>query len=690
MNAETSRTHVASMMGIAVLLWLGGASLPLEAVESPDAGASDPAEPGSDDTIRASLEQSFEAPESPRVGTPLTLRLTIEHPPRTTVRFDPVLKETRWELIESRRSRSSGENRETTVFRLTFQIFRTGRATLPPLEIDLERPDGTDDTLTTDPVDVTIASVIGDTSAPTFYDRRPPVSIPVEDYTLVWVGGSALGLALLAWAFVGWRRRRRADEATDDAPERPADVVALETLEEIEAAGHLEHGEIMTFYVRVSEVVRRYLGRRYGFPGLEWTTAEILEGLESLDWPEALDYETVEAWFRHVDMVKFSGWLPPAEKAEQTLEGARTIVETTATEAMAPEPEEPESPESEDSEPPEPEADAEAEAKAASSSEAPPSSEREASKERLEIEVSEEESSDEISPDAIPNDEGSNDETATEAPPSEETPADETPIEPTERDEVAETTEGAPAPAPSESEADDETDSSTDASESNVEMPPRAERDDDTGDSMALPSPSDLNDAEATSEYDGSPFAPDESEASGGDESETTASSLGDELRDSEPSADSDPASPDRREATSDLTGALGSREDETATDASDTSREERDETSSEEARLDASSSADGGTDRDATSDRADVLEPSDDAAASETSPSAEDDREGDSEASSGGDDETEDARDEGDSETSDADDVSRWAPSPSDLSKESSTSNDDARTSSETREETS
>ncbi len=341
----------AGMVLVVGLVGLGAPDL-VEATEAPDAGEAE-ARKTAADSIRASLEQSFEAPDPPKVGTPLELRLRVTHPLKSKVRFEPDLPGTRWELTETRRQSSTNESRRTTTFELTFQVFRAGEATLPSLTIGVERADGTDDTLQTDPVTVTIGSVLADKEAPTFYNVRPPVSIPVEDYTLAWIGGGTLSLALAALALLGWRRRREVDRAADDE-ERPADVVALETLEAIEEARHLEQGEIMVFYVRVSGAVREYLGRRCRFPGLEWTTAEIVGRLEQADWPDELEYEDVESWFRHVDMVKFSGWHPPTDRAETTLEQAYTIVQATRSVELMPEDDSP-SPEADESAEEEPE-----------------------------------------------------------------------------------------------------------------------------------------------------------------------------------------------------------------------------------------------------------------------------------------------------------------------------------------------
>ena len=289
-----------------------------------DAGRGTPSEPSATD---ASLSQTFEPPEKPRVGDPLELQLRIDHPPKTSVHVEPDLEGSRWELSEKKRSTlQSAESEHATRMTLIFQVFRPGETTLDPFDVVVSDRTGDKHRLRTEPVRVRIESVLADVEQPSFQGPRPPRPVWRRDTTLAWVGGGLVlamvfGLALLAMF--------RTEEPEPEETERPPEDVAREKLERLRSSDLLEHGDFMVFYVRMSEAVRRYLGRRFGFPGTELTTHEIVERLESPTWHGDIELDDIADWMRAVDLVKFTGIMPSAAEARELLDRAFDIVEET-------------------------------------------------------------------------------------------------------------------------------------------------------------------------------------------------------------------------------------------------------------------------------------------------------------------------------------------------------------------------
>ena len=72
------------------------------------------------------------------------------------------------------------------------------------------------------------------------------------------------------------RRLRARRGARPGPPPRPAHEIALERLDRLGAYGFLENADNRPFYFVVSEVIREYLGARYGFDSLELTTDELV------------------------------------------------------------------------------------------------------------------------------------------------------------------------------------------------------------------------------------------------------------------------------------------------------------------------------------------------------------------------------------------------------------------------------
>ena len=166
-------------------------------------------------------------------------------------------------------------------------------------------------------------------------DIKAPLEIPFGIFTLLpWL----LGLLALAaagyWLYRRYRRRARPEVIAPVAPLRPADEVALESLAALEASGLLELGEIKTYHIRVSDIVRVYAEDRFGIDAMEMTTGEVLCCLRERGASSA-----VVADFRQVldrcDLVKFAKFRPVAATCHDLIPLSRHLVElTTPTEPV--------------------------------------------------------------------------------------------------------------------------------------------------------------------------------------------------------------------------------------------------------------------------------------------------------------------------------------------------------------------
>jgi hypothetical protein len=104
-------------------------------------------------------------------------------------------------------------------------------------------------------------------------DRRP--------FTALVAAGALLLLALAAWVTRALlRRRRRQVVVAPPAPLRPPEELALERLRALRQRGRFDEDGFRPFHFEVAEVVRGYLGGRFGFDSLELTTTELLGELE--------------------------------------------------------------------------------------------------------------------------------------------------------------------------------------------------------------------------------------------------------------------------------------------------------------------------------------------------------------------------------------------------------------------------
>ena len=132
----------------------------------------------------------------------------------------------------------------------------------------------------------------------------------------------ALGaLALLAWAILKLVRARREALENIPYPER-----ALRDLELLRKANLLQAGRQKEFHIRLTEILRRYLGERCGFEALDLTTAELLPQIAGA-LPE--EREMLERLFESSDLVKFARQDLPPTLSEEFLEKAVQLVGRT-------------------------------------------------------------------------------------------------------------------------------------------------------------------------------------------------------------------------------------------------------------------------------------------------------------------------------------------------------------------------
>jgi hypothetical protein len=137
--------------------------------------------------------------------------------------------------------------------------------------------------------------------------------------------------ALISFLISRWLRRQR--PLPPPPPPRPAWELALEALALVRGKRLIEQGLTTQHFAEVSLAVRDYLGRRFGFDGLESTTREILEHLEPMR-PEPDLWQQIERLLRRADLVKFANLTPERAECELVLEDAEQIVRRT----MRPEP----------------------------------------------------------------------------------------------------------------------------------------------------------------------------------------------------------------------------------------------------------------------------------------------------------------------------------------------------------------
>jgi hypothetical protein len=209
---------------------------------------------------------------------------------------------------------------------------KPGRHTLilPPLPIAVSRASGEVLTLCTIAHSVSVEDPIA--NAPNPSPRgNPSARRQLEVWTTAKHVAAAALIALLVGALAAllisrWLRRPK-KLPPPPAPRPPWDV-ALEALHDIRHAGLTREGRFAEVFERVSDVLRRYLGDRYGYDGLESTTREALGSLCQVT-PAVEDLGGIETFMREADLVKFARLTPSEGECLDLLARAEGIVTRT-------------------------------------------------------------------------------------------------------------------------------------------------------------------------------------------------------------------------------------------------------------------------------------------------------------------------------------------------------------------------
>ena len=206
--------------------------------------------------------------------------------------------------------------------------------TLPPIPIAVSRASGEFLTLCTPPHAIIVDEPIVDA-----VDAMPVGNPPPRRQRETWVlardlaYGALIGAAIVGaiTAFAVWWRRRPKRPVLPPPP-RPPWEVAMESLDQIRREHLVAQGKLAEHVDKVSDIVRVYLGSRFGFDGIESTTEEVLHALLRVP-SSAVVYHKVGKLLQHSDLVKFARWMPSSEACEQVVVDAESIVRTTVPSA---------------------------------------------------------------------------------------------------------------------------------------------------------------------------------------------------------------------------------------------------------------------------------------------------------------------------------------------------------------------
>ena len=279
------------------------------------------------------------SPATAAVGDPVTVVVTVRHAAGTEVRWPDPVDAAPFELLDAPAAQSAAGADGGVESRLELRVaaFELGELSFPSLDLELIDAGGEVIAVATDAVAVTIESV-GRDEGGDIRDIKGPLAIPFAVVTLLpWLAALLAAAATAAWIYRRHRRRTRPEAVVPALPPRPAHEVAREALDALEAAGLLERGEIKTYHIRLSDILRVYVEGRFGVDAMEMTTGEVLDGLLRTDADRGAVADLRRVLDR-CDLVKFAKLRPAVPGCRELAPLARRVVDVTAVVEPAPAP----------------------------------------------------------------------------------------------------------------------------------------------------------------------------------------------------------------------------------------------------------------------------------------------------------------------------------------------------------------
>jgi hypothetical protein len=276
-----------------------------------------------------------------RIGEQVELKLAIRYNEGTkkSVVTWPVLQDTLvrgLEIVKLDTLHTILANRASVLYEqsrtVVITAFDSGMYVIPPQRFIVNK-----DTAETLPLTLFVVSVPVDTNKPIkdikeIYDVPPAPPAVKKSEPLAWywyvIGGVVILALLLLFYFITRKKQNLPVLPSFSRQLLPHEKV-LEQLAELGRKKPWLHGELKSYHISLTTILRAWTVERYKIHAREMTTGEIINALYS-QRVNATAVMQLERVLRTADMVKFAKGIPPDDENENVLQLAIKFVEATA------------------------------------------------------------------------------------------------------------------------------------------------------------------------------------------------------------------------------------------------------------------------------------------------------------------------------------------------------------------------
>jgi len=206
-----------------------------------------------------------------------------------------------------------GRIRSDNIFKLS--TFTTGDYVIPPIPAIFNLNDGSRKALLSEAVPIKVQSLLLNVDDSTDINPLKAQFEFQRDYTMYYVWGSVIFLALLIAAYFIWRFLRKRKEYVKPVDPRKPWEISFEQLALLKQKNLINDKLYKQYYIELTEIIRSYLQKIYQINVLDMTTEEFLEVFSKQELPGGL-YTQTESFLKHADLIKFAKFIPETERTD--------------------------------------------------------------------------------------------------------------------------------------------------------------------------------------------------------------------------------------------------------------------------------------------------------------------------------------------------------------------------------------
>ncbi|MBN1973643.1 MAG: hypothetical protein JW787_08385 [Sedimentisphaerales bacterium] len=225
-------------------------------------------------------------------------------------------------------------NNIVSTYRYRLEPFLSGTFPIPAFTFefhDANNPQENQHKLITEPVDIEVASLLGEQRADLkIADIESVVAMPKKaSYLWVWVLSASVIIITAAGCIIYFKRKQVKELVRIY---KPAHEIAYERLRVLIGRKLIEAGKIKEFHEGISDILRHYIEHRFDLRAPERTTEEFLFEIQYTNVLSQSDKDSLGEFLKHCDMVKFAKYNPANEQIQTMFDLVKNFIEKTKSE----------------------------------------------------------------------------------------------------------------------------------------------------------------------------------------------------------------------------------------------------------------------------------------------------------------------------------------------------------------------